>query len=156
MKIMRLRFLLFSLVTALVSCESTAPTAAQMDELDARVRASFSSRFSELEQQRRSGAITQADYEMQHAALNREVSNKVDTQLWNRHALAQSELKANHIPTPDRPVELTPPGVGQSQGTLYNSTRINGLGNQIQGNFMRDMGSSSAQFRSAGTMYDGY
>ena len=153
---MRLRSILFLIIAALVSCESTAPTAAQMDELDAKVRVQYREQFSALEQQRRSGAITQADYDMQHAALNREVTNKVDTMLWSRHALAQSELKANHIPTPDRPVELTPPGVGQSQGTLYNSTRINGLGNQIQGNFMRDMGSSNAQFRGPGTMYDGY
>lgn len=153
---MLLRSILFAFITALVSCESTAPTASQMDELEATVRADYRERFSELEQQRRTGAITQVDYEMQYGSLNREVTNKVDTMLWNRHALAQSELKANNIPTPDKPVELTPPGVGQSQGTLYNSTRINGLGNQIQGNFMRDMGSTNAQFRGAGTMYDGY
>ena len=57
---MRLRSLLFLIIAALVSCESTAPTAAQMDELEAKVRVQYREQFSALEQQRRSGAITQA------------------------------------------------------------------------------------------------
>ena len=150
------RCLLFSLLTALVSCESTAPTAAQMDELEVKVRAQHREDYAQLDQQRSAGEITAEKYADEHVRLDNRVRNKVDTMLWNRHALAQSDMKANGIPTPDAPVNLTPPGVGQTQGSLYNSMRQNGMGMQSQGgNLMRDMGGANFNQRRSGTIYDG-
>jgi hypothetical protein len=93
-------------------------------------------------------------YVIERTSLDKRVQNKVDTMLWNRHALVQSEMRANGIPTPDAPVSLEAPGVGQSQGSLYSSSRMNGLGNQIQGGFMRDMGGSNFNQNRAGSVYD--
>ena len=149
------RSLFFLLAAAvLVSCESTAPTVEQLDALEAKVRSEHREDYALLEQQRAAGQMTADEYAVEHAALEKRVQNKVDTMLWTRHSLAQSELKANGIPTPDKPVDLAPPGVGTAQGSLYSSSRMNGLGNQMQGNFMRDLGNSNYNQRRAGSAYD--
>jgi hypothetical protein len=152
--IMILRPLLILSLLALVSCESTAPTAEQMDALQTKVRAEHREEYAALEQQRSSGQMSAEQYTAERSTLDKRVQNKVDTMLWNRHALAQSELKANGIPTPDSPISLEAPGVGQTQGSLYSSSRMNGLGNQIQGGFMRDMGGSNFNQGRAGSVYD--
>jgi len=143
------------LLATLVRCETTAPTADQMDLLESKVRADHAPQYADLNQQRASGQLTPDEYVTAKAALDLRVRNKVDTMLWNRHALAESDRKANGLPTPDKPVANLPPGVGQTQGSLYTSSRLNGMGNQVQGNFMRDMGSTNFNERRAGTAYDG-
>lgn len=149
------RLPLFCLLAALlVSCESTAPTPDQLDALEQKVRADHQVYYDDLNQRRAAGQLTQAEYETEKTKLDHQVHSKVDTMLWTRHELAQSEMKANGIPTPDRPVLLDAPGVGSVQGSLYSSSRMNGLGNQIQGNFMRDVGGSNFNERRAGTVYD--
>lgn len=151
---MILRSFLILLLAALVSCESTAPTVDQLDALETKVRAEHREDYAMLEQQRASGQMTADQYETEHAALDKRVKDKVDTMLWTRHALAQSDLKANGIPTPDNPISLEAPGVGQTQGSLYSSSRLNGLGNQIQGNMMRDVGGTNFNQNRAGSIYD--
>ena len=110
--------------------------------------------YAELSRRRASGELTPAEYESQRASLDHQVLAKVDTMAWSRHALVQSEMKANGIPTPDQPVVLDAPGAGTVQGSLYSSSRINGLGNQIQGNMMRDLGGGNFNQRRAGSIYD--
>lgn len=151
---MYLRPLLFLSLIALVSCESSAPTAEQMDALQTKIRAEHREEYAALEQQRSSVQMSADQYVIERTSLDKRVQNKVDTMLWNRHALVQSEMRANGIPTPDAPVSLEAPGVGQSQGSLYSSSRMNGLGNQIQGGFMRDMGGSNFNQNRAGSVYD--
>ncbi len=152
---MNVRLPLFCLLAALlVSCESTAPTPEQLDALEHKVRADHQAYYDELTQRRDAGQLTQAEYETERTRLDHKVRSKVDTMLWTRHELAQSDRKANGLPTPDKPVLLDAPGVGSVQGSLYSSSRINGLGNQIQGNFMRDMGGGNFNERRAGTAYD--
>lgn len=149
------RLPLFSLLTALlVSCASTAPTAEQLDALERKVRAEHQSYYDELSQRRAAGQLTEAEYAAERSRLDHQVHSKVDTMVWSRHELAQSDLKANGIPTPDKPVILDAPGVGSVQGSLYSSSRINGLGNQIQGNMMRDLGGANFNQRRAGSVYD--
>lgn len=155
MRAVNLRLPFFCLLAAmLASCASTAPTAEQLNALEHKVRADHQPYYDELVQRRDAGQLTQAEYEVERKRLDHQVHSKVDTMVWTRHELAQSELKANGIPTPDRPVVLDAPGVGTVQGSLYSSSRINGLGNQIQGNFMRDMGGSNFNQRRAGSVYD--
>lgn len=152
---MNLRLPFFGLLAALLtSCASTAPTVEQLNALEQKVRAEHQPYYDELGQRRASGQLTQAEYDVEKAKLDRQVHSKVDTMLWTRHELAQSDLKANGIPTPDRPVVLDAPGVGSVQGSLYSSSRINGLGNQIQGNFMRDVGGANFNQGRAGSIYD--
>ena len=150
-----LRPILFLLTALLVSCgTSTTPTAEQLDALERQVRAEYQPQYLALDQNRSTGQITQAEYDTERANLDHRVSTKVDTMVWSRHELAQSQLKAQGIPTPDRPVQLDAPGMGSVSGSLYSSSRINGLGNQIQGNMMRDMGGSNFNDRRAGSIYD--
>ena len=111
--------LCFSCVV-LVSCGSTMPTAAQMDQLESQVRREEEPEYARLSQMRAAG-----------------------------------QLKSMGMPTPDLPVSNLPPGVGSIQGSLYTSSRLNGLGNQIQANAMQSIGTSSFQKgTSAGTAYD--
>ncbi len=151
-----MRFACFNALLALVlvSCESTAPSAAQLDHFEKLVRHELEPEFNALSAQRASGQLTEVEYQQQKARLEHQVLSRVDTMAWSRHELAQSERKANGLPTPDRPVALDAPGMGSVSGSLYSSSRINGLGNQIQGNFMRDMGGANFNDRRAGTIYD--
>lgn len=140
---------------ALMSCGSTIPTPAQMDQLESRLRKEEAPEYERLAQMRRAGHLSPGEYEVQKQALDMRVQNKVDSMVWSRHALAQSHLKAQGLPTPDRPVSNLPPGVGTVQGSIYSSARMNGLGSEIQANAMQSMGTSSFQKgTSAGTVYD--
>ncbi|HCN28068.1 MAG TPA: hypothetical protein DIT64_04670 [Verrucomicrobiales bacterium] len=119
------------------------------------MRAEHQAEFAALEERRRGGQISDWEHEHELGQLEKRVRNKVDTQLWSRHALAQSELKANDIPTPDRPVSNVPPMAGGIQNSLYNSARQTGMGNQVMGNFMGDFGGSNFNSPNrAGTLYD--
>lgn len=138
----------------MVGCSSSVPTPEQLDTLERNIRAENQPLYLELSQQRASGQISQAEYDSARSSLDHRILAKVDSLAWSRHALVQSEMKANGIPTPDQPVVLDAPGVGTVQGSLYSSSRINGLGNQIQGNMMRDLGGGNFNQKRAGTIYD--
>lgn len=109
---------------------STAPTAAQLDAFERQLRTEARAEYAALDQQRAAGQLTQAEHAAARARLDQRIQNQVDTLAWSRHALAQSELKALGIPTPDKPVANPPPGVGQTQGSLYNALRTSGMGSQ--------------------------
>lgn len=118
-------------ISLAASCiTNTVPTAAQLDAYERQLKAAAQPEYAALEQQRASGQLTESDYENSRHKLDQRIQNQVDTMAWSRHALAQSERKALGIPTPDRPVSNPPPGVGQTQGSLYNSMRTTGMGSQ--------------------------
>jgi len=146
---------LLLLAALLCACESTTmPTPEQMDALAAKVRAERNDDYAALEQARATGRVNALEYQTERAALDKSVQDKVDTMLWSRHALAQSERKANKLPTPDQPIDNPAPGAGNIQGSLYSSSRLNGLGNQQQANFMRDVGGAQFNGRRAGSVWD--
>jgi hypothetical protein len=152
---MLIRATLCVMTAALLSCGSTMPTATQLDELESQVRREQEPEYARLSQMRAAGQLTPGEYDVQKDSLDLKVQNKVDNMVWSRHALAQSHLKSIGMPTPDLPIANLPPGVGSVQGSLYNSQRLNGLGNQMQANFMQNAGTSSFQKgSSAGTVYD--
>jgi len=139
---------------ALAACSSTVPSPEQLDALERQVRAQHRGDYEALENRRQSGELDAESHRIALAALDKRVRNEVDTRLWSRHALAQSELKSNDIPTPDRPIPLAPPGAGTLQNSLYNSQRQTGMGSQLMGNFLRDSGGANFNSSRAGTMYD--
>lgn len=152
---MLLRVTLCLMTAALMSCGSTMPTATQMDELESQVRREQEPEYARLSQMRSAGQLSPGEYDVQKQSLDLRVQNKVDNMVWNRHALAQSSLKSMGLPTPDLPVSNLPPGVGTVRGSLYTSSRLNGLGSQVQANMMQSMGTASFQKGSnAGTAYD--
>lgn len=156
MNLFFVRGFLAVLALMLAACASTVPTSEQMDALEQKVRAEHQPEYAELASLRASGQISAEQHAEALQSLDKKVRNKVDTMLWSRHNLAQSELKSLGIPTPDRPVQLDAPTAGQINGSLYSSSRVNGMGNQIQGNFMRDVGGSNYNARRAGSVYDSY
>lgn len=149
------RLALFIAIPVLLSaCVSSAPTAEKLDELERDVRAEYRQEYVLLEEQRRSGQMSGEQYTLAKTQLDRRVQNRVDTMAWSRHALVQSDMKANAIPTPDRPQQNIPPGVGTITGSVYNAQRQNGIGNQVMGNMMQELGGTSFNARRAGTLYD--
>lgn len=145
----------FCLGLCLSACISSTPTADRLDQIEQDVRNEYRQDYASLEDQRRSGAISNELYQVERAKLDKRVQNRVDTMAWNRHALVQSDMKANAIPTPDRPQPLAPPGVGSISGSVYNSQRQNGMGSQVMGNMLQELGGSRLNSpRAAGTMYD--
>ena len=140
---------------AIAACTtSTVPGPEQFDAVERQVRAQHHADYAALEQRRQAGELDAESHREALAVLDQRVRNEVDTRLWSRHALAQSELKANDIPTPDRPVSNPPPGVGSLPNTLYNSQRQTGMGSQLMGNFLRDSGGANFNSTRAGTVYD--
>jgi len=146
--------LCLSLTALLSACVSSVPTAEKLDQLEQSVRAEYQQEYVDLEAQRRSGQMEAQDYTIAKAELDKRVQNRVDTMAWSRHALVQSDRKANAIPTPDAPQANMPPGVGSISGSVYNATRQNGIGNQVMGNMMQELGGSSFNSRRAGSLYD--
>ncbi|MEN3939805.1 hypothetical protein WJU23_00805 [Prosthecobacter sp. SYSU 5D2] len=149
------RLALFIAIPVLLSaCVSSTPTAEKLDELEQTVRAEYRQEYVQLEDQRRSGELSGEEYTLAKSKLERRVQNRVDTMAWSRHALVESDMKANAIPTPDRPQQNIAPGVGTITGSVYNSQRQNGIGNQVMGNMMQELGGTSFNARRAGSMYD--
>jgi hypothetical protein len=136
------------------ACSSTVPSPEQFEVVERQVRALHQSDFENLERQRQTGKLDAESHRLALAELDHRIRNEVDNRLWNRHALAQSELRANNIPTPDRPVSNPPPGVGSMPNSLYNSQRQSGMGSQLMGNFLRDSGGANFNTTRAGTTYD--
>lgn len=143
-----------SLSLFLSACVSSTPTAEQLDNLEQKVRAEYRQDYVILEEKRQSGSLAADEYDLAKQQLDKRVRNRVDTMAWSRHALVQSDLKANDIPTPDKPQSNMPPGVGSIQGSVYNSTRQNGIGNQAMGNMMQEQSGAAFNARRAGTLYD--
>jgi len=102
----------------LASCASrtmdSVPTAQELEAYERVIKARMQDRYNELAHQRSRGTISQADYEEQKHRLDSEVAEKVNDAAWNKHFLAESERKADGVPTPDAPVALNPGAAGNS------------------------------------------
>lgn len=112
-----------ALALSCVSCATqakTMPDAADLESSRQRFRAQAQPQFDELERQRASGAISKEDYEREKSALEYRVHQRAVDAAWTAHALAESERKANGIPTPDSPQAID---VGGVTGSLYQSSR---------------------------------
>ncbi len=98
----------------LASCASSTmdstPTLAELEAYERVVRARFQGEYDDLERQRASGKINKADYDEHKRRLDSKVSAEVNNAAWNKHYLAESERKADGVPTPDAPVALNPGG----------------------------------------------
>jgi hypothetical protein len=155
---MTLRLIFFFTLTAvlLVSCQNTMPTAQMLDAEEGRLRQQHQGRYADLSAQQSSGQLTAAEYAEAKLELDKSIRNEADNLAWSRHALAQTERKAQGLPTPDAPVQMAAPGAGGVNGSLYNQSRINGISGQMQGGIMDNMtgtGQSLSGGR-AGTLYD--
>jgi hypothetical protein len=139
----------------LVSCaSSTIPSARDLDAQRQRLRQEMNEDYRALAMERAQGRINEAQYREGVDRLDRLVLMKSAKACWARHEMAQSEDRANGIPTPDRPVALSPPNAGGGQGSLYQSPRLSGSANQAQGVLQQITTATAQSGRVAGSVYD--
>lgn len=104
----------------LASCASSTmdstPTLAELTAYEKVVHARYQGEYDAIERQRASGAISKAEYEERKGKLDAKVAEQVNDAAWNKHFLAESERKADGVPTPDAPVALNP---GSTQGESF-------------------------------------
>ncbi len=102
----------------LASCASSTmdstPTLAELDAYEKLIRARYQDDYAALQRQRSSGSISEAEYQERKRRLDSEVAEKVNDAAWNKHFLAESERKADGVPTPDQPAALNPGAIGES------------------------------------------
>lgn len=89
------------------------PTVAQLDAYVRSVRARYQAQYNELEARRAKGTLSKEEYAQQKAYLDSVVNEEANNAAWNKHFLAESERKADGVPTPDQPVALTSGLVGR-------------------------------------------
>lgn len=96
----------------LASCASStmdsAPTLAELDAYERVVRARYQDEYAELSQQLASGVLSRSEYDRRKGMLDAKITSEVNDAAWNKHFLAESERKADGVPTPDQPVALNP------------------------------------------------
>ena len=88
---------------------STLPTAESLTAHAQELREQARPEFDELDRRRAAGTLTEADYQLEKAALEKRISHAAREAAWARHSLAQSERKALGLPTPDAPQSITAP-----------------------------------------------
>lgn len=102
----------------LASCASrtmdSVPTPEELNAYASVVRARYQAEYNELERKRASGALSKEEYEQHKRFLESKVNEEVNNAAWNKHYLAESERKADGVPTPDAPVALNPGAAGES------------------------------------------
>ncbi len=119
------------LLCGLGACSSTLPTAESIDSLAAQVRQQAQPEFDSLERRRAGGQLTQDAYLAEKAALEKQVTDRVSEIAWTRHSLAESERKANGLPTPGSAVSVqanNPMQGGGASGSLYRPFTSQGMG----------------------------
>lgn len=126
MKNARQLFAAAVLATLVSSCASTTmdsvPTAAELSAYEAVIRARLQPEYDALEKQRASGAISQETYAEHKKRLDSKVWEDANNAAWQKHFLAESERKADGVPTPDAPVALSPATGGN---TFYQPSNQN-------------------------------
>jgi hypothetical protein len=120
----------------LASCASTTmhsiPTLAELNAYEKVVRARYQSQFDELEHKRTSGALSKTEYAEQKHWLDSKVAESVNNAAWNKHYLAESERKADGVPTPDQPVRLQAGLVGGNSMSSGGAISSGGMGSFYQ------------------------
>jgi hypothetical protein len=101
-----------ALVLSLASCSSTIPTAADMDRFYKKAEQMADTRIAALEEKRRRGEITDAQFEVQSAAARARIENHATELAWARHEDVEAQLRSLGIPTGGHPVPVQVPNTG--------------------------------------------
>lgn len=116
-----------AITTMCASCATqaeTMPSASDLDRSDQRFMAMAQPEFDTLERHRKSGELTNEQYQAERATLEYRVHRQAVDAAWTAHSLAESDRKATGIPTPDAPqkIEVGRGGGGPSDaGSFYRS-----------------------------------
>ncbi|MBE2282567.1 MAG: hypothetical protein IAE77_03790 [Prosthecobacter sp.] len=139
-------FIAAALISALLaSCASSTmdsvPTLAELTSYERVIRARYQGEYDDLERQRSKGGLSQEDYVENKRRLDSKVAEEVNDAAWQKHFLAESERKADGVPTPDAPVALNP---GSGSGGFYQPMTKQNFGNAIGMSGTAGMGSMRA------------
>ncbi len=131
MKSFPLTFLtIITTLVCLVSCESTTPTAADLDRYNKEVEMQTQRQIAALSERRSRGELSQEQYDEQVAALKADIPRRANEIAWTRHDLAESQMRALGIPTGDHPVQVDPPLKGGETFYRQAGQVSQGFGNQ--------------------------
>jgi hypothetical protein len=141
--------------TLLMGCSSsTLPTAQSLSASAQVLRDQARPEFDELERRRAMGQLSEADYQADRAALEKRISDDARDAAWSRHSLAESERRANGVPTPDSVQTISAPNALQGGasgggvaggGSLYRpfTQQNQGAGNSSGGGIIPSMGNTN-------------
>lgn len=132
--------------SALTSCSSTMPTAAQMDRYYAKAEQMAQSQIDIIDGQLKRGEISQDAYNDRLQHIKNNIPRQAQDLAWARHEISDAQKRQLGIPTGGNPVEV-PLSDPSAAGGFYRPYSQQG-GNLNSGNY----GSSAM----GGSMWRGY
>lgn len=109
---------MLALGMTLVSCQSTLPTAADMDRYHQKAEQMAQQQIALLDAQRSHGAITREMYDANVTAIKAGIPKKAAELAWAKHELSESQKRALGIPTGDFSQQVNVPRSG-GQDSFY-------------------------------------
>ena len=103
----------------LSSCESTLPSAKDMDRFYVEAQRRAKLQIEDLTAQRDQGRLTPEEYDYKVSKVNDEIPKKAADLAWTRHELVESQMRSEGVPTGDHPIYFPPPAMGSINGSLY-------------------------------------
>ena len=126
---------LFAAALGLCSCQSTTPTAGDMDRYYKEAQVKADRIVAHLEELRDSGKLTDAQCEEKVRQVRGRVGQYAVEMAWTRHDNAEAVKRSLSIPTGDHPVGVDAPGLGSSD-SFYRAAGSEGQGYQGMGSGM--------------------
>jgi len=109
---------MLALGMTLISCQSTLPTAADMERYHQKAEQMAQQQIALLDAQRSRGAITREMYDVNVAAIKAGIPKKAAELAWTKHELSESQKRALGIPTGDFSQQVNVPRSG-GQDSFY-------------------------------------
>jgi hypothetical protein len=120
--------MLIALALGLCSCQSTNPTAGDMDRYYKEAEARAERQIARYGRLRDEGNITSDEYEEKVKKVHEEIGKNAMEIAWTRHENTEAVLRALSVPTGDHPVSIEPPGIGGGVDTFYRAAGAEGPG----------------------------
>lgn len=126
---------LVGLLLALCSCQSTNPTAADMDKYYRESQLHAERQIAQYAELRDEGKLSQDEYEAKVREVNAGVGKHAMELAWTRHEMEEAKMRDLSIPTGGHPVYMSAPTVGNSD-SFYRAAGSEGPGYQGMGSGM--------------------
>lgn len=111
-RVLALQSLAVTLLAFSTSCQSTIPTAADLDHYYQQATDIANRQIAILDGQLARGEISQSQHDTTAAAIRANIPKQAGDLAWARHELAESQKRALGIPTGDHAVQVNAPGAG--------------------------------------------
>lgn len=131
----RLLPLLLAMV-GLCSCQSTTPTAGDMDHYYKEAQAKADRIIAHLGEMRDEGKISASEYDEKVKKTRDKVDQYAVEMAWTRHDNMEAVKRSLSIPTGDHPASIDAPGIGGNSDSFYRPAGSEGQGYQGMGSGM--------------------